>query len=214
MNPEVDTFLKRAKKWHEEMGALRHILLNTPLIEEIKWRMPCYTLNTKNVVMIAGFKDYCALSFFKGALLKDPKGILRKPGENTQSGRLIRFTSVQEINDLEPVLAAYLAEAMAIEKAGLKVDTSKHTERDYPEELQNMLDANPALNAAFEGLTPGRKRAYVMHIAAAKQSKTRVARIEKYVPRMLDGKGMHDCTCGLSKRMPNCDGSHKQLQEQ
>ncbi len=214
MNPEVDTFLKRAKKWHEEMGALRHILLNTPLIEEIKWRMPCYTLNTKNVVMIAGFKDYCALSFFKGALLKDPKGILRKPGENTQSGRLIRFTSVQEINDLEPVLAAYLAEAMAIEKAGLKVDTSKHTERDYPEELQNMLDANPALNAAFEGLTPGRKRAYVMHIAAAKQSKTRVARIEKYVPRILDGKGMHDCTCGLSKRMPNCDGSHKQLQQQ
>jgi len=214
MNPEVDMFLKRAKKWHEEMGALRHILLNTPLIEEIKWRMPCYTLNTKNVVMIAGFKDYCALSFFKGALLKDPKGILRKPGENTQSGRLIRFTSVQEINDLEPVLAAYLAEAMAIEKAGLKVDTSKHTERDYPEELQNMLDANPALNAAFEGLTPGRKRAYVMHIAAAKQSKTRVARIEKYVPRMLDGKGMHDCTCGLSKRMPNCDGSHKQLQQQ
>lgn len=214
MNPEVDTFLKRAKKWHEEMGALRHILLNTPLIEEIKWRMPCYTLNTKNVVMIAGFKDYCALSFFKGALLKDPKGILRKPGENTQSGRLIRFTSVQEINDLEPVLAAYLAEAMAIEKAGLKVDTSKHTERDYPEELQNMLDANPALNSAFEGLTPGRKRAYVMHIAAAKQSKTRVARIEKYVPRILDGKGMHDCTCGLSKRMPNCDGSHKQLQEQ
>ncbi len=214
MNPEVDTFLKRAKKWHEEMGTLRNILLNTPLTEEIKWRMPCYTLDQKNVVMIAGFKDYCALSFFKGALLKDPKGILRKPGENTQSGRLIRFTSVQEINELEPVLEAYLAEAIAVEKAGLKVDTSKDTERDYPEELQNMLDANPALNTAFEGLTPGRKRAYVMHIAAAKQSKTRVARIEKYVPRILDGKGMHDCTCGLSKRMPNCDGSHKQLQQQ
>lgn len=214
MNPEVDTFLERAKKWREEMGALRSILLMTPLTEDLKWRMPCYTLGNKNVVMIAGFKDYCALSFFKGALLKDPKGILRKPGENTQSGRVIRFTSVQEINQLTPAIEAYLSEAIDIEKAGLKVDAPKERTLDYPEELQTLLNADPALNTAFEGLTPGRKRAYIMHIAAAKQSKTRIARIEKYVPRILDGKGMHDCTCGLSKRMPSCDGSHKQLQQQ
>lgn len=213
MNSDVDTFLKKTTTWQAEMGALRRVVLDTPLTEEVKWRMPCYTLNNKNVVMIAGFKDYCALSFFKGALLKDPKGILRKPGENTQSGRLIRFTSVQEVTDLEPVLVAYLAEAIENEKAGLKVDAAKDRTLDYPEELQAMLDGDPALNAAFESLTPGRKRAYIMHVAAAKQSATRVARIEKYVSRILEGKGMHDCTCGLSKRMPNCDGSHKQLQQ-
>lgn len=209
MNPDVDTFLNGAKNWQDEMRALRRILLDCDLTEAFKWRTPCYTAQDRNVVLIGAFKNHCVLSFFKGALLKDPNGILTKPGENTQAGRVIRFTSVQEISTLESVLKSYVTEAIVIEKSGLKFESHEDITPAYPEELDTMMESDPALKSAFESLTPGRKRAYIMHFSAAKQSATRTSRIEKCLPRILDGKGLNDCICGHSKRMPNCDGSHK-----
>ena len=207
-NSEVDGYLSKSSKWQKELKALRTILLDCPLVEEWKWRAPCYTVQKKNVVLIGAFKEYCVLSFFKGALLKDARGILQKPGANTQAARVIRFTSVQEIRELEPVLRAYVAEAIEVEKAGQKLKFKKEPE-PVPEEFQEKLDEHPALQTAFEALTPGRQRAYLMHFAAPKKSKTRVSRIEKCTERILDGKGLHDCTCGHSQKMPACDGSHK-----
>jgi uncharacterized protein YdeI (YjbR/CyaY-like superfamily) len=192
LNPKVDAYLRRAKKWREEMAELRRIVLDCPLTEELKWRAPCYTFQNSNVVLIGAFKEYCVLSFVKGALLKDAKRILVKPGENTQAVRVIRFTEVREITKIEPTLKAYLHEAIEVEKAGLKVKLKKITERKIPEELQDKFAENPALKTAFRALTPGRQRAYLLHFSAAKQSKTRTSRIEKCMPRILKGKGLAD----------------------
>ncbi|WP_366917911.1 DUF1801 domain-containing protein [uncultured Gimesia sp.] len=210
MIPEVDGYISKSPKWQAELTQLRRIILDCQLTEAWKWRAPCYTFQNSNIVLMSVLKEYCALSFFKGALLKDTREILKKPGENTQAARLIRFTSVQEIVALEPVLKAYLSEAVEVEQAGLKVDFKKEPE-PVPEELQNKLDELPAFKTAFAALTPGRQRAYLMHFSAPKQAKTRESRIEKCMPRILDGKGLNDCTCGLSQKLPACDGSHKQI---
>jgi uncharacterized protein YdeI (YjbR/CyaY-like superfamily) len=207
-NPKVDAHIANAKKWQPEFKALRQILLSTELTEELKWDQPCYTYDGANIAMLAGFKDYCALSFNQGSVLKDPHGILKKPGEHTQAGRLIPFTSVRAITDLKPVIVAYLEEAIAAEKAGIK-PVYKTTSEPYPEELETRLNKDPAFGEAFAALTPGRQRAYLLHFNAAKQSATRTSRIEASRPRILAGKGIHDCTCGHSKKMPTCDGSHK-----
>ena len=192
MNPKVDEFLSKAVKWQEEMGELRRIVLTCGLTEEFKWHQPCYTFQKGIVLVISGFKNYAALNFFKGALLKDSDGILIKPGENTQAGRQIRFTSVQEIIKLEPVLKAYIHEAVEVEKAGLKVVPKKTSEYNIPEEFQHKLDEIPALKTAFNALTPGRQRAYLLYFSAAKQSRTREARVEKYMQHILYGKGLND----------------------
>ncbi len=209
INPEVDAFFDNAEEWKEEMQYLRMIALDCGLTEALKWRQPCYTFEGCNIVIVSSFKDACVLSFLKGALLSDPNGILVKPGENTQSAKMVRFSNLQEIIGLEPILKIYIKEAIEVEKAGLKIDFKKFTEEDFVEELQQKLQENAEFRTAFEALTPGRQRAYNIHFAEAKQSKTRETRIEKYIPRILSGKGINDCTCGLSKKMPNCDGSHK-----
>lgn len=211
MNSKVDAFLSKANNWQDEMELLRTILLDCGLEEDLKWGKPCYSFQNTNLTIIQPFKDYCALLFFNGALLNDPNNILVKPGENTQAGRQIRLTSLQELKKLKSTLTSYLYEAIEVEKAGLKVALKTTAEYPIPEEFQNKLDTMPALKKAFEALTPGRQRAYLMHFAAAKQSKTREARIESYLQRILSGKGIADCVCGLSKRMPSCDGSHKLL---
>ncbi len=178
--------------WTKEMQALRNILLASELTEEVKWSVPCYTFDGKNVLIMSAFKEYCALSFFKGALLKDPNGILEKPGENSQVVRLIRFTNVDQVVALEPAIKAYIAEAIEVEKAGLEVDFKEVSEFTIPEEFQEQLDADPTLRAAFEALTPGRQKGYLLYFSGAKQSKTRAARVEKYIPQILAGKGFHD----------------------
>jgi len=211
MNPKVDAFLLNTKKWREELTILRSIVMDSGLGEELKWGAPCYVHEQANVIIMQGFKDYFALMFFKGALMKDPQDLLRKPGENTQSGRQIRMTSMDEMLGQEEVLRAYIQDAIAVEKAGAKVVVKKTEEYPVPSELEESFAANNDLQHAFYGLTPGRQRAYLLHFAEAKQSATRKARIEKYAPRILKGKGIIDCWCGLSKRMPTCDGSHKQL---
>ena len=211
MNPKVDTFLLNVKKWREELTVLRSIVMDSGLGEELKWGAPCYVHEQANVIIIQGFKDYFALLFFKGALMKDPQDLLHKPGENTQSGRQIRLTSMDEILGQEEVLRAYIQHAIEVEKAGEKVAVKKTEEYAVPLELEESFAENSELQHAFYGLTPGRQRAYLLHFAEAKQSATRKARIEKYTPRILKGKGILDCWCGLSKRMPTCDGSHKQL---
>lgn len=192
MNSKVDEYLRNATRWREEMERLRRILLGSALTEELKWGKPCYTFHDTNVVLIVGFKEYCALLFCKGALLKDARGILVKAGEHTQAARQIRFTSLKEIVELEPVLKAYVAEAVEAEKAGLTVTYKKISEFSLPEEFQTKLDESPALQAAFHALTPGRQRAYLLHFSAPKQSKTRESRIEKWMPQILNGKGMND----------------------
>ncbi|WEY92897.1 YdeI family protein [Bacillus subtilis] len=190
-NLKVDEFLSKAKKWKEEFEKLRTIILDCELTEDFKWMHPCYTYNNKNVVLIHGFKEYCALLFHKGALLQDAHGILIQQTENVQAARQIRFTNVQEINELENILKAYIHEAIEVEKAGLKVEVNKNIELNIPEELQNKFDEIPALKTAFEALTPGRQRAYTLYFSQAKQSKTRESRV-KYVQKILDGKGLKD----------------------
>jgi uncharacterized protein YdeI (YjbR/CyaY-like superfamily) len=190
-NPKVDAFFKRAKQWKEEMEALRAIALDCGLTEELKWGKPCYTLQESNVVIIQGFKEFCALLFCKGALLKDGSGILEKPGENTQAARRIPFTSVGQIAGKARILKAYLREAVEAEEEGLEVEFKKDPD-PMPDELQNKLGELPALNAAFRALTPGRQRAYILYFAGAKQSKTRASRVEKCIPRILAGKGLND----------------------
>jgi uncharacterized protein YdeI (YjbR/CyaY-like superfamily) len=192
MNPKVDAYLSRAKKWREEMEKLRAIVIGCRLTEELKWGKPCYTFQESNVVLIIGFKEHCALLFCKGALLKDANGILIKPGENTQAARQLRFTNVREIVKMTPILKAYLHEAIEVEKAGLEVNYIKNTELIFPEEFQNKLDESAALKAAFKALTPGRQRAYNIYFSAPKQSKTRTSRVEKWTPQILDGKGLND----------------------
>lgn len=212
LNPKVDEFLRKEEKWKEEFEKLREIALDSELTEDFKWMHPCYTLDGKNIVLIHGFKEYCAFLFHKGALLKDEHKILTQQTENVQSARQIRFTNVQEIIEMESILKAYIREAIEVEKAGLEVKLRKNTEITLPEELQQKFDELPALKTAFEALTPGRQRAYILHFTQPKQSKTRESRILKSIERILIGKGLNDCICGLSKRMPNCDGSHKNIQ--
>ncbi len=191
MNPKVDIFLRKVKRWQKESEKLRMILLDCPLTEELKWGEPCYTSQGKNIVLIGGFKEYCTLLFFKGALLSDAHGILVAPGK-TQAARQIRFTSLQEIVAMETVLKTYVYEAIELEKAGLKVVLKRHSEYIIPEELQKKLDKMPALKRAFDALTPGRQRAYMFHISKPKQSKTRESRAEKCMQQILDGKGLND----------------------
>ncbi|CEG28783.1 YdeI [Bacillus sp. B-jedd] len=192
LNPKVEEFLSKATKWKEEYGRLRAIALDCELAEEFKWMHPCYTYEDKNVVLIHGFKEYCALLFPKGALLKDPHGVLIQQTENVQAARQIRFTGVQEIIELESIIKEYILEAVAAEKAGLKVELKKTEEYAIPEELQEKFNENSALKTAFEALTPGRQRAYILHFSQPKQSKTRVSRIEKNTPKILEGKGLND----------------------
>jgi len=190
MNPKVTNYLAQAKSWQDEMARLRTIVLDFDLTEDFKWHQPCYLFEGGIVVLISAFKEYCALAFFKGALLKDPNGILVAPGENSRSMRQMRFTDVRQIAELEPVAKSYIDEAIAIEKAGLKIERT--SAQAVPEQFQTKLDENPALKTAFEALTPGRQRAYLMHFAQPKQSKTREARIEKCLPQILAGKGLDD----------------------
>ena len=192
MNPKVDFYFSKAKKWQEELEKLRMILLDCQLTEELKWGVPCYTFQKSNIVLIHVFKEYCALLFFKGALLNDTHGILIQQTKNTQAGRQIRFTNVREIVKMNPILKAYVYEAMEAEKAGLKVNFKKTTQFIIPEEFQNKLDEIPALKTAFDALTPGRQRAYILYFSAPKQSKTRESRVEKCRQQILNGKGLND----------------------
>ena len=190
-NPKVDWFFNKGQ-WQEEFGKLRMIVLACGLTEELKWGCPCYTFQKRNIVLMHGFKEYCALLFFKGALLKDAKGILIQQTENVQAARQIRFTNVREIIKLKTIVKAYIKEAIEVEKAGVKVNLKKTAEFKMPEEFQNKLNESPALKRAFAALTPGRQRGYLLHFSAAKQSKTRQARIEKAMPQILTGKGLND----------------------
>src|SRR5215831_6876003 len=185
MNPKVDFFFSEAKKWSGEFEKLRTIILDCGLTEELKWGKPCYTFQESNVVLIHGFKEYCALLFMKGALLRDPKGILIQQTENVQAARQIRFTNLQEIVKLEPTIKAYIKEAIEVGKAGLKVTLKKTSEFKMPEEFKNKLDENPDLEQAFAALTPGRQRGYLLYFSSAKQSKTREERVEKYTKQIL-----------------------------
>ncbi len=192
MNPKVDVFLSKAPRWQEEMAKLRQITLDCQLTEDIKWGKPCYTYNDSNVIIIHGFKEYCALLFLKGALLADHEKILLQQTENVQAARQIRFTNLQDILKVEKTLKAYIFEAIEVEKAGLKVELKKTSEYNLPEEFQQKLEQMPELRTAFEGLTPGRQRAYLFYFSQAKQSKTRETRIENNIPRILNGKGLDD----------------------
>ncbi|PPL02752.1 YdeI/OmpD-associated family protein [Parapedobacter indicus] len=191
-NPKVDWFFNEDTKWQKEFAILRKIILDCGLTEELKWGQPCYTFQRKNIVLIHGFKEYCALLFFKGSLLKDEQGILIQQTKNVQAARQIRFTDAREIVELERILKAYVHQAIEVEKAGLKVPLKKTSDFTVPEEFQKKLDEIPALKTAFEALTPGRQRAYIFYFSQAKQSKTRESRIEKYVPKILEGKGLED----------------------
>src|SRR4051812_14146894 len=192
MNPKVDFYFKKAKKWREEIELLRTIILDCDLTEELKWGCPCYTFEKSNIVLIHVFKEYCAVLFFKGALLKDPKKILVQQTENVQSARQVRFTSVQEIVKKEKILKAYIYEAIKVEEAGLKVPLKKVTEFKMADEFKIKLEKTPALKKAFYALTPGRQRGYLLYFAGAKQSATRTARVEKSVKAIMDGKGLTD----------------------
>jgi uncharacterized protein YdeI (YjbR/CyaY-like superfamily) len=192
MNPKVDFYFEKAEKWQEAMEQLRKIVLECELSEELKWGVPCYTFQKSNVVLIHDFKEYCALLFMKGALLDNSKGLLIQQTENVQAARQIRFTNLREIVENKAILKAYIYEAIEVEKAGLKVELKKTTEYNIPEEFQQKLDESTSLKTAFEALTPGRQRAYLLHFAQPKQAKTREARVEKCIPQILDGKGLNE----------------------
>lgn len=211
MNPSVDAYLSKAKNWSEEAAVLRKLLIDCGLTEAFKWRAPCYMFQDSNIVILHLFKEYCALGFFKGVLLSDTHKILSSPGENSQSVKMAKFSSVKDINKLKAILKAYINEAIEVEKAGLKVELKQSKNLILAEEFQYKLDHHPALKKAFEALTPGRQRAYHLYFSAPKQSATRITRVEKYVSQILCGKGINDCTCGFSKKMPQCDGSHKYI---
>ncbi len=191
-NPKVDVYFSRRDSWQEEFTRLRRILLDTGLSEDLKWGEPCYTLDGANIVLIHGFKDYCALLFFKGALMSDTAGVLIQQTKNVQAARQIRFTNADEISGMENVLKAYVAEAAEIERSGAKIDFKGTDEFAVPEEFQAKIDSTPSLKTAFEALTPGRQRAYLLHFAQPKQAKTRESRIEKAMPQILAGKGLND----------------------
>jgi uncharacterized protein YdeI (YjbR/CyaY-like superfamily) len=211
MNPKVDDYLSNTTKFQKELELLRSIVLDCGLIEELKWGTPCYMFQKTNMILLGAFKDSCIISFLKGALLSDTENLLMKAGENTQAARIIKFTSVKDIVKIKSILKTYIFEAVEIEKAGLKVEPKKHSEYNVPEELKNQFKQKPDFKKAFEALTPGRQRGYLLYFSDSKQSKTREARIEKYTQRIMSGKGINDCVCGLSKKMPGCDGSHKYI---
>jgi len=192
MNPKVDFYFKKAKNWQKELERLRKIILGCQLTEELKWGVPCYTFEKRNIVLIHVFKEYCALLFFKGALLKDAEGLLIQQTKNVQAARQIRFAGLREIVEKETILKGYIREAIEVEKAGLKVKFKKTSEFRIPEEFQNRLDEMPALETAFDALTPGRQRAYILYFSAPKQSKTRESRVKKCMPHILNGKGLND----------------------
>ena len=192
MNPTVDAYLSELEQWREESEKLQKIILGCQLTEELKWGKPCYKYGNTNLVIIQGFKEYCALLFFKGVLLSDPEGVLVKTGENTEVGRQLRFTNVKEITKLAPIIQSYIYEAIEIERAGIKVEVKKSTELDIPEEFQQQLAKNAALKKAFFALTQGRQKAYIFYFSGAKQSKTRMNRVEKCIPQILDGKGLNE----------------------
>lgn len=191
MNPKIDNFLSRADQWQQEMEELRTILLDCGLTENLKWGKPCYSVPEGNIAIIQPFKESCALMFFKGVLLEDPDGVLEKPGENSRVARRIRFTSIEKIVEMEPILKSYIAEAIEAEKAGLEVDTEEKKE-PIPEELQTKFKENPDFKTAFEALTPGRQRGYLLYFSDAKQSKTRKRRVEKYMDKIFSGKGLRE----------------------
>jgi uncharacterized protein YdeI (YjbR/CyaY-like superfamily) len=209
MKSPVEQYIEKAKNWQEEMSLLRSILLECPLNEVVKWGKPCYTSNDKNIVIIQNFKHHCDLGFFNGASLSDLKQLLVKAGEHTQAGRQLRFKDLEDIKKKKNLIKAYVKEAIENEKKGNKIVVEDITTIEPVVELNTIFKKNKPFEKAFNKLTTGRQRAYHMFFASAKQSETRISRIEKFIPRILDGKGMNDCTCGLSKRMPNCDGSHK-----
>jgi uncharacterized protein YdeI (YjbR/CyaY-like superfamily) len=192
MNPKVDFYFAKSKQWEKELEQLRKIILDCGLTEELKWGVPCYTFENTNIVLIHVFKEYCALLFFKGALLNDTEGILVQQTKNVQSARQIRFTNVREITKMRPILKAYIYEAIEVEKAGLKVKFKTSSEFNMPEEFKNKLKAKPALKTAFDKLTPGRQKGYLLYFSAPKQSKTREARVEKYEKQIMSGKGLND----------------------
>jgi uncharacterized protein YdeI (YjbR/CyaY-like superfamily) len=192
MNPKVDFYFSKAKKWQEELEQMRMIVLDCGLTEELKWGVPCYTFQKRNIVLIHVFKEYCAFLFFKGALLNDANGILIQQTENVQAARQIRFTNVHEVVKMKPILKAYIYEAIEVEKAGLKVNFKKATDFIIPEEFQKKLNKTSALKTAFNALTPGRQKAYIFYFSAPKQSKTRESRIEKSIRQILNGKGLND----------------------
>jgi uncharacterized protein YdeI (YjbR/CyaY-like superfamily) len=209
MNPNINIFFENLTKWKDELQVLRTYVLDCLLHEEEKWKVPCYTYNGKNIVLIHGFKDYFALLFMKGSLLQDSENILIQQTENVQSGRQIRFTTIEQLVAMEATIKAYIFEAIEVEKAGLKIEYKKKEDYTIPEELIEKFKQNTEFKTAFEALTPGRQKGYLLHFSGSNNAKTRSNRIEKYMYKILQGKGMTDCTCGLSKRMPNCDGSHK-----
>lgn len=194
MNPKVDAYLAKSKHWQAEQKALRAIALSCPLVEDMKWGKPCYTLDGTNVVLIHAFKEYCAFLFIKGALLKNTSGLLVQQTDNVQSARQIRFTSVEQISKQKALVKAHILEAIAVEKAGLKVAFKKPSDYEVPEELQRAFDQDPAYKEAFYALTPGRQRSYLLHFSTAKQSKTRVTRIEKARPTVFEGRGHNEMT--------------------
>jgi uncharacterized protein YdeI (YjbR/CyaY-like superfamily) len=191
-NPKVDFYFSKNNKWQKELKKLRTIILDCQLTEELKWGVPCYTFQENNILLVHVFKEYCAILFVKGVLLKDPKGVLIQQTKNVQAARQIRFTNVQEIVEMESVLKAYIHEAIEVEKSGLKVKLKKTAEFNMPREFQKKLDEMPALKEAFEALTPGRQRAYLLYFSAPKQPKTREARVEKYIDVIMDGMGLND----------------------
>ena len=209
-DPNVDEFIQSADKWSAEMAFLRRILLDCLLVETYKWKTPVYMVGTKNIIAISSLKDHCALNFFNGALLQDEEGMLIKPGEHTQLGRWMKFSSVEQILAKEELIKAYILEAIEVEKMGLKME--KSTEIPHPEELTAIFDKKPALKTAFDKLTPGRQRAYLRFFTDGKQSETRTSRIEKNEKYILKGIGITDCICGLTKRKPSCDGSHRAIE--
>ncbi len=209
MNAKVDAYINGLKNWKEEVQYIRAILLTTDLEEDFKWSRPCYTHNSKNIVGIATLKEHCALNIFNGAALSDPNGLLILPGEHTQSGRWMKFTSVVDIKKKSPVIKAFMKEAITLEISGTLKEKIKAPTLALPAELQTIFKKDIKLQKAFNALTPGRQRAYLIYFSGSKNAQTIMNRIEKYAPKILCGKGFNDCTCGLSKRMPNCDGSHK-----
>ncbi len=208
MNPKVNPFFMNLKKWREELEVLRELVLQHDLEEAIKWNHPCYMYEGKNVLMIVGFKEYFGISFFKGVLLEDASGMLYQQGQ-VQAGRLLRFNSMDELLDKEEQIRGFISQAVELEKSGAKVEMKKASDFKFPVELLDVFAKDDKLKSAFAALTPGRQKDYCRMIGDAKNTQTRYNRIEKYSARILRGKGLNDCICGLSKRMPSCDGSHK-----
>lgn len=208
MNPEVNELFKDAPRWNPELNFLRALVLQAPLVEEVKWGQPCYTHEGRNIAILGGFNNYFVLSLMKGALIPDPQGLLSKPGPNSVEGRWMKFTSMAGVEAAAPYVLDYLLAAIEAEQQGLRIEKPAN-EFEVPPELESAYEVTPGLREAFDALTVGRQRAYLMFFTAAKQSATVTARIEKFTLRILRKKGMNDCVCGHSKKMPGCDGSHK-----